>query len=135
MSDQLPLFPEPEIPMVKDPRRFYRRDYQQQLRRAHAWRHSAEGRPVYHPLKVRSEIRRVLAAGGWRSFGDLCQLIDVGAYGLDYVLEHLLRRGLIESRRLYFGAYPLFPNVPPVPYQGFQFEYRLKPAAGTAPLP
>jgi len=137
MIEQLALFPAdsaPAVPLSSAELRRRRLGPMPSLRRDEIRRHQREGRPIYSPLKVRDELRRLLASGDWVPFLKLVDLIDVGVYGLDYVIEHKERRGLIEARPRYYGANPLFPNVAPVPYQGFQFEYRLKTPADPAPL-
>ncbi len=76
---------------------------------------------------MRTVIEVLRARGAdWTGFIDLCHLIDVPTDGLSVTMDRLERLGLIETKELYFGADPLAPEVPPEPYAGFQWGYRVK---------
>lgn len=79
-------------------------------------------------------VLEILRASGpkWTGFLDLCHVTNVPTDGLSITLDRMERRGLVERIELYYGADPLAPHVPPNPYQGFQFGYRLK-APSTPP--
>ena len=97
-----------------------------QLRRDELWRHRREGRPIYHPRTCRAQILGLLADGEYHGFIRIADALDVGTYNLDGLLDRLEGWGYIEKRELYFHADPMFPHLPPKPYYGFQWGYRLK---------
>ena len=96
--------------------------------RVHNREHARAGRPVYHPRLTMAAVIDVLRAAGpeWTGFMDLCDQLDVPTDGLSLTLDRLIRLGVAEQKPLYYGADPTTPELPPVPYRGFQFGYRLK---------
>ncbi len=97
-----------------------------ELRRSEMFRQQRDGRPVYNPRKDRARLLEIFADGEWHKWLDLCHIFDTGAYGLDHLIKHLERREIIEAKPDYYGADPLAPDMPPKPYRGFQFKYRLR---------
>lgn len=96
--------------------------------RFHNRQHAREGRPVYHPRLTMAAVIDVLrAAGGeWTGFPKIVCLVDAPTTGVSITLDRLERLSRVEKKELYYGADPLTPDVPPDPYRGFQWGYRLK---------
>ena len=122
IQTELPIF----TPVPAKPTKV--RDGIQGLVRSEISRHQRERRPIYHPRTCRKHLLAILSDGQWHGFVGLSRKIDMGTYGLSHIIDLLERYDHIEKREHYHGADPMFPNVRPAEYHGFQWAYRLRRA-------
>lgn len=98
--------------------------------RSHTYDFVKEYARPYDPRAMKRALMEQLRSAGdqYIPFG---RLVDAVEEHGDCVLSgEMLNRldiwGYIEKKPKYHCADPMAPDVPPVPYRGFEFQYRLK---------
>lgn len=103
--------------------------------RNHTYDYVREHQRPYDPRAMKAAILQKLRNAGtsYVPFLELCDhLEEFGDVVLVSRMLHWIELwGYIEKKPKYYCTDDLLPDEPPVPYRGFQFQYRLKQSAGS----